>query len=204
LDGDEPLEVAVARVAVRVVDFEDGALPRICASTGAEVTLLYQIPARHNPWWPYLLVLAGPIGWIAMLVISASVGRDLPGYVPFSDVGHQRMVRSQFMTGALTGAVVTAFSLAVLGRGSAAVVVGGIGLLVAAAGGVAAMRPAGSIGASLNPNGRTVDLIGVSRRFVERYDAQEARRRAERQACLWSADQASPGAREPGPLAAGR
>jgi hypothetical protein len=197
LDDSEPLEVAVARVAVRVVDFEDGALPRVCASSGDEATRLYRIRARHDPLWPLLLLFAGPIGWVAVLVISASVGRELHGYVPFSDAAHRRMVRSrqarmQVTVSALVGMVVTAFSLAVLGRGSAAVGVGIIGLLVAAVGGLAAMRPAGSVGASLNPNSRTVDLSGVSRRFVERYEDQEAARRAERQARLRSADRTSP------------
>jgi hypothetical protein len=178
------------------VDFEDGTLPRICAATGDEATRLYRIRARHDPAWPYLLIFAGPIGWIAMLVIAASLGRELSGYLPLSDAAHERMVRSrqtrmQFTLGALVGVVVTAFSLAVLGRGPAAVVVGVIGLLVAAVGGLAAMRPAGSIGASPNPNGRTVDLTGVSRRFVESYHHQEARRRADRQARLRSAEEAA-------------
>jgi hypothetical protein len=184
-----PWEVAVARVAVRVVDFEDSAFPRLCASTGDEATRLYRMPARHDPWWPFLLVLAGPIGWVLMIVVVASVRRELSGYVPFSDAAHERMVESrrtrmQFTLGALVGVVVTGFSLAAMGRGSTAVVVGLIGLVVAAVGWMAAGRPAGSISVSLNPNGRTVDLIGVSRRFSECYQDQEARRRAERQAGL--------------------
>ena len=181
----------MARVAVRVVDFEDGALPRVCASTGDEATVLREIRALHHPWWPLLLFFLGPIGWIVALVVASSVSRELSGWVPFSEAANQRMsqsrrTRNQFALGALIGTVVTCLSLALMGRGRVALFVGLIGLLVAAIGWLAAARPAGSIGASLNPNGRTVDLTGVSARFGERYQDQEARRRAERQAGLGS------------------
>jgi hypothetical protein len=55
-DDPEPLEVVVARVAVRVVDFGDGVLPRVCASSGDEATRLHRMQARHNPWWPLALI----------------------------------------------------------------------------------------------------------------------------------------------------
>lgn len=182
----------MARVAVRVVDFEDGVLPRVCVSTGDEATLLREMRALHRPWWPLLLILLGPIGWILALVIASSVSRELSGWVPFSEAANERMKQSRrtrlrFALGALVGAIVTGFSLAVMGRDSAALVVGLIGLVVAAVGWLAAGQPAGSISVSLNPNGRTVDLTWVSRRFSESYQDQEARRRDARQAGLRSA-----------------
>ena len=180
-------EVAVTRMSVRIEDFEDGALPRLCASSGESADRLYAMTAAYKPSWPVVFVVLGPVGWIVMLVVAAGSDRRVTGYVPFADVAQQQM-RSRrwanwrhaleaFGASALAGVL-----LGVAHLGVAAVGVALVGLLATSGFWAAGARPRGSIGVKLARNGRSVEFSDVSPAFARRYHDQESQRLAARQA----------------------
>lgn len=175
----------MARLAVRIDDFEDGRLPSCCASTGGEPDRLYRIEARYHPGWPLVFLLLGPIGVVIALVVAAGVSRQVSGLVPLTDDAHQRAVAArraatEFAVGALVLTVALVVALVRLGHGAPAVGAGVIGVAVTAWCAVSASRPPGSIGASLDRNGRSVHLTDVAPGFAAAYRAQERDRRFDR------------------------
>jgi len=177
----------MARLAVRVEDFEDGAFAPVCVATGGAADRAYARRASYRPSWPVVFILLGPIGWIVMLVAAAGTERTVTGELPMADAAHARLRqarRTQWRRGVEVGvaAVVLTVVLAVLDHGGAALLVGAAGLVAAGAFWTAGSQPKGTVSATLSRNGRTVELTGVADEFVDRYQRQEADRRARRAA----------------------
>ena len=176
----------MARVDVRVDDFEDGALPRVCASSGAPADGLYKVEATYKPSWPAVFIVLGPIGWLVMLVAAAGNTRRVTGLVPFADAAHQRMVRVRWVNWrraleVAAGTVVGVVLLALLNQTTVAIVVAFVGVAVTIGFWVAGSRPPGSVGVKLARNGRSIEMVNVSDAFIAGYREQEVRRRAVRQ-----------------------
>ena len=79
----------MATIELRVDDFEDGVLPRVCASSGEPADGLVPVPG--DAWrlaWPVLLLLFGPIGFVAMVVVMALLHGHVDGWLPLSDRAH--------------------------------------------------------------------------------------------------------------------
>lgn len=171
----------MATIELRVDDFEDGVLPRVCASSGEPVNARYGFRATHSSAWPVLLLLAGPAGFVAMVVVMALLHSRVDGWLPLSDRAHQAVRASRRRALRRLG------ELLVVGAGGVAllawfqwttllvivVLVGSvsIGWCVATV-----FRPEGSLGLRLSRNGRVVTIIDASDEFVAAYRAQEERR----------------------------
>jgi hypothetical protein len=176
----------MARLTVRVDDFEDGAFPRVCVSSGDPADRPYELTASYKPSWPVVFLLLGPIGWVIMLVAALGTERKVTGTLPMSDVRHARMCQARrtqrrhaLEVVGLT--IALAAVLTVLDLGTATIVVVAIGIVATGAFWTASAAPKGSVGIKLSRNGRTVELTDVADAFADRYREQEARRRAERE-----------------------
>jgi len=91
----------MASVTVFVDDAVLGALPRICVIDGVDtddqLTLTQSLGTRTGLGVAWLLVLAGPLGWIGLLVIAALRRGDeyLTVTLPFSEDAYLRRRRAQ-------------------------------------------------------------------------------------------------------------
>ena len=78
----------MTRATVFVDDWVQGTLPRICSVTGAPTADQIRIRTsvdRPSPLW-LVLIIFGPIAWIALLVVHARTNASrLVGVLPMSD-----------------------------------------------------------------------------------------------------------------------
>ena len=186
----------MAKVRIRIDDFEDGLLPGVCASTGRSGARLYHasIPSKA-PAWVWLLVLAGPAGILLALLVAQFARSVAQGYVPYTDevqavlrARSRRYGLAVISCAALFVTVLVLLASDGLGAGPAA----GfrtIGMLLCGAAVLSGIVFAflwsnlpGSVGGHLDSTGRWIELDPVSPRFAEAYEAQEADRRAARRA----------------------
>ena len=184
----------MAKVRIRIDDFEDGLLPGICAASGADGARLYHadIPSKV-PAWVWLLAFGGPAGILLALLIARFARSTAHGYVPYTDELQAKLrARSRCFArgfvGSLAVAVGALFLFTVDGFGPG----GGFGRLafvLVLAGGLGALVLAflwsnvpGSVGGHLDGTGRWIELEPVSVRFAEAYERQEAERRSARRA----------------------
>ncbi len=98
----------MATVAVFVDDAVRGRLPRICVETGlpAEGRLVVE-QSRGGIGFAWLLILLGPIGWIALVVVAALARREtLLVQLPYSEVAvdRERRLRRMRLAGILVAA----------------------------------------------------------------------------------------------------
>ena len=177
-------------VRIRIEDFEDGLLPGICASSGADGARLYATSLRSKPIpWLLLAIFAGPFGILAAIVLASALRKTVEGYVPYTPKVHaqvqRRVIRCAWGVAQGFGAVVAALVLAVAGPDSfapIAVIVGIAGLLAFAVFSFLCSNPPGSVGGHLDSTGRWVVLDPVATRFALAYEAQEDDRREARRA----------------------
>jgi hypothetical protein len=111
----------VAAVTVFVDDAVLGRLPAVCVKNGTltndRLTFTQDVGGRAGLGVAWLLVLAGPLGWIGLFIIAATRQNDelLTVTLPYSEAAHLRLrqalrARSQamwVMMGALLGAFVS-------------------------------------------------------------------------------------------------
>jgi hypothetical protein len=91
----------MADVTVFVDDAVLGQLPAVCVKDGCYTT--DRLVVRQPQWnsnglgIAWLLVLAGPLGWLGLIVIASTrrSGGDLTVTLPFSEEAHERLVRSR-------------------------------------------------------------------------------------------------------------
>lgn len=81
------------RCDVTFNDFVSGNLPPICVMTGTATDDRSPARAVHYPAWPYLLLLLGPIGVIALIVLLYVLREESAGWVPFSQEARSRRTR---------------------------------------------------------------------------------------------------------------
>jgi hypothetical protein len=182
----------MAQTTVFVDDAVRGRLPLVCAKsgvpTGDRLRVSQAIGNRAGLGIAWLLILAGPLGWIGLLVIFLSrSGRveELDIELPYAEPVYQRMrsVRSQnrvaFLT-LLVSPVVGLFTLPYASSSNAPVAgllavasVAGFGLAVI---GVIVTEHRLSrfrVGITLDASRRWVRLDGVHPTFAAACDAQE-------------------------------
>jgi hypothetical protein len=181
----------MAQTRVFVDDAVLGQLPQVCAKdgvpTGSRLTIDQEIGATSRVGVLWLLLLLGPLGWLALLFLMArDSGDHLVIDVPLSATAYDRLrsarwARNRGIAIAVIGAVVglllaSQVDVADLGPvlvGAALVIGGGIALT----GGVRVARE--SIAVSLDGSRRWVTLGRVHPAFAAACDAQvEAARRA--------------------------
>jgi hypothetical protein len=175
----------MAQVTVRVDDFEDGAFPLRCASSGVPVETRRRATARYEPGWPVVFLILGPVGVVIMFVAMAALTRSVEGWVPLDQDLARRGDRERRraaaaavgLAGATLGATALIFSAdawppALLTFLAGAIAVGAALYQMA--------NPPGAVRARLAPNSRTVTLTRVHPDFAEAYEAQEWARRADR------------------------
>jgi hypothetical protein len=175
----------LARVRVRMDDFEDGALPMVCASSGQPADRLYTSHVQYSPLWPFLFLVLFPFGILVTVVLCFVLSRRADGFLPYADAVHRRMRRSRTAgwIAAAVGCLMTAlggFGLAGRAIESAFTLLLLVGVVTIIAGLTRAAYPSGSIGGKPDANGRWITLRSLSTEFVVAYEAQERRRRAER------------------------
>jgi hypothetical protein len=168
----------MAKIEVRVEDFRDGALPRVCVATGARADRLYAMKASYKPSWPIVFILLGPVGWLVMLVAAVGLQRSVDGYLPWSDAvqtsaaASRRRSTRHALEALAIGAVLVA-ALIVAGHGFVAFVAGAVAVVAVGAFAIMASRPAGSVGVRLDRNSTFVVVSDAAPDFVESYWRQE-------------------------------
>ena len=91
----------MAEVTVFVDDAVLGRLPSVCVKDGTytddHLTLRQELGGGSGLGILWLLILVGPVGWIALVVISYSRGSGgmLTVRLPFSQVAYERLVKSR-------------------------------------------------------------------------------------------------------------
>jgi hypothetical protein len=177
----------MATATVFVDDAVLGRLPAVCAKTGLDTPdhLVMTVPVGGNEGLglAWLLVLAGPIGWLGIFVYAASRRPEtLTVRVPFADVAYDdlsRARRTRRRTGwAAVGVLVAAF-VALVPRAfdartaAAALAIVSLGLLLTFFGETFTVRRA-LIGVALDGSRRWVTFSRVSDEFAGSVRAQHA------------------------------
>jgi hypothetical protein len=111
----------MAETMVFVDDVVLGTLPPICVKTGTPTT--DRLVVRHEVWTTsglgiaWLLLLAGPLGWLGLFVFSLTRRPEgtLRVELPFSEAAHQELRRLRRMRVVAALAVVGFAGLAVVG-----------------------------------------------------------------------------------------
>lgn len=178
----------MARVAVRRDDYEDGVLPQICALSGdrAEVLVEHRSAAGIGPAGLLLLVL-GPVGVVALIILDRTMSVEARGLIPMSraQLAERKGARRRCSGVALAGLLAVAVGVGLLTSrsllGALPSAVMGLGALLAVGGWVMPLLT--GISGRPDKTGRSVELTGVSPEFARAYRAQDERRaEARRQA----------------------
>ncbi len=107
----------MASVTVFVDDAVLGRLPGICAQDGVATTsrfrIVEEIGRSNRLGILWLLLLLGPLGWIALLVLAPrSSGEELAVEVPYSEAAYDRFVQGRRLrNGAMVGGAVAVIGL---------------------------------------------------------------------------------------------
>jgi hypothetical protein len=133
----------VADVTVFVDNAVLGHLPPICVKEGVptsdRLTFSQDVGGRTGLGVIWLLVLAGPLGWLGLFVLSAvrSGNERLTVTVPYSEVAYKRMTRARgarFQAALiLAGASLAAFLSLLLGTTDSRLLALGLGVLACGA-----------------------------------------------------------------------
>jgi hypothetical protein len=179
----------MATVRVRRDDYEDGVLPHVCVATGAPAEVLVDHRSHRGLGaWGLLLLVFGPAGIVAWIVIDRVLRREAHGLLPASRaaVEASRAARQRWdvavragLLAAAAGGVVAAVAEGPLATAGAVLLVAG--LVVAS---VAWFAPVGLQPKGMpDRDGRWIELSGVSPELARAYRAQdEARAEARRSA----------------------
>jgi hypothetical protein len=182
----------MADVMVFVDDAVRGTLPGICAKDGVPtsdgLTLHSELGDRAGMGVAWLLLFAGPLGWLALLLISASRGgrrEVLTVQVPMSEPAYQRRRAAQrmqnlWLAGAVVGAVGALVALASsdgspLGRALAFLAIGVVAVSVVGLISNERHLRRERIVVDLDASRRWVTLGGVHPAFVAACRAHEQR-----------------------------
>ncbi len=178
---------------VFVDDAVRGTLPGVCAKDGVPtssgMTIRTELGDRAGMGVAWLLLLAGPIGWLGLLLISASRGgrrEVLTVQVPLSESAYQRLRTARRLQSLWFGVALVSVAavLVILVTASGPTLLDRMGFLVAAAlavtGVVALIVNEGHlrqarITVDLDASRRWVTLSEVHLAFVEACQAQEQR-----------------------------
>lgn len=184
----------MAEVLVFVDDAVRGTLPPVCVKdgvpTGDSLIVKQDLGSRSGLGIAWLLLLAGPLGWLGLLVIAAlrgSRGEVLTVQVPLSEAAYERVLAARGLRrrglglGVLGGLVMILMlrglgspgTLAVFGVG-AAVTLMAVGMLLIAEHRLGTER----VGVDLDGSRRWVTLSGVHLEFARACRAAEQRQRA--------------------------
>jgi hypothetical protein len=181
----------MAAVTVFVDDAVLGRMPDVCVKTGApaegRLTIHTPVGAQTHLGVLWLLVLAGPLGWLALLVFAAMSnggGETLTVQVPWTEAAQQELdrARRQRRTRWLAAFVVLMATMAVLALESA---LGGqlaaLLLLVTAGFAVAALVAGitvsrARIDVTIDASRRWVTLGGVHRDFAHAVESSRSGR----------------------------
>jgi hypothetical protein len=180
----------MAEVTVFVDEAVMGRLPDICAKDGVPASgrlrVIQEIGRSNRLGILWLLVLVGPIGWIALLFLaSRDAGERLAVELPYSDSAYERIVGARKLrSGALlvgvlgVGALLLLAAWAHLGRTGALLIVAlVIPAMVAAV--VAEWRlQRATVEVALDASRRWVTLRGVHPAFVAACQARTLGSRA--------------------------
>jgi hypothetical protein len=182
----------MADVTVFVDDAVRGTLPPLCAKDGVPttsgLTLRSELGDRAGMGVAWLLLFAGPIGWLALILISASRGgrrEVLTVQLPWSEAAYERRRSAQraqnlCLTAAVGGAVAVILTLAGSGGGLLGRAVVLVAIAVTVAGVVGLLVNEGRVRrervvVDLDASRRWVTLSGVHPGFVTACQAQEQR-----------------------------
>ena len=187
----------MASVTVFVDDAVQGTLPGVCArdgiSTSSSLRRHDDVGGREGLGIAWLLLLAGPLGWLGLLVIAVSKsGRAemLSVELPMCDAAYERMRAARRLRDrsvlALLGSVVLGLLSLGIGDGgplsSIGLVASGclmvVSLVTLLTGAFRFDRE--SVGVTLDASRRWVTLSNVHPEFAAACDAQQAARRAQR------------------------
>jgi hypothetical protein len=171
----------VGDVTVFVDDAVLGRLPPVCVKDGVvtddRLTFSQDVSGGSGLGVAWLLLLAGPLGWVGLIVVSAfrGGGAMLSVTVPFSEAAYIRMKRAKgtrlqaelILVGAAVGAVLAVFLRTTDGRllavGLAVIAVGALLKVIVAT--VQLHRL--TVRLSLDASRRWVTLSGVHPNFVD-------------------------------------
>jgi uncharacterized membrane protein YphA (DoxX/SURF4 family) len=169
----------VAAVTVFVDRVVRGDLPWICAKTGGTAAGKARVSSKtRSPGLTWLLVLFGPPGWVALVVILWIGAEQLQGRIPLSQDTFDRIQRRTRGAWIAAGVALLSFVLAfVLGTLPGLAWLGLAALLAAAA--LSAGANWATVGIDLDASRRWVTLSGVHPDFVAAVRAEGARERAD-------------------------
>ncbi len=182
----------MAEVTVFVDDAVLGRLPQVCSKrgtvTGSRLRTVEEVGRSNRLGVLWLLALAGPLGWIVLLVLgSRDSGELLAVEVPLSDTAYDELAAAQRLrlVAALSGAagVVALLLLSAWAQlGSSGVVLIVVAILATLVMVFVAERRIGraSFGVSLDASRRWVTLAGVHPAFVAACRDQQAERAVQR------------------------
>ena len=169
----------MAEVTVFVDDAVLGRLPRVCAKrgtpTGSSLRAVQEVGRSNRLGILWLLALAGPLGWLVLLVLSSRDGGEhLAVELPLSDGAYDDLrAARRLRTGALLLGTATTVGLLVLTAWAqlgplGALLVGAAALVTFAAAMVGEWRVGrASVGIALDASRRWVTLNGVHPGFVD-------------------------------------
>jgi hypothetical protein len=169
----------MSQATVFVDDAVLGRLPPICIKDGIPTTdtLVVSAPVTDGTGLgvAWLLVLAGPLGWLGLIVIGAMRGRPgtLTVRLPLSEAAYRRLrsAKAQLWPFALATPFLLVAALLALGHHTPLVAVGlAIGTVLTAVGWALALYRirACSVRIDLDASRRWVTFSGVHPRFAER------------------------------------
>ena len=174
----------MARVRVRVEDFEDGAFPPVCVVSGrrCESTTPIELPVATSPTKAAMIAVL-VFGLLAFLF--ANRPKPVRGYLPVLQESLDAIRRRRRQGTLLSvGSLLALLPVAIL-SGDLADGVVKLLMLTCFAGIFVGLywylRPKGAPGAALDPTLRWLELFPVSDEFAAAYTALEDQRRTERQ-----------------------
>ena len=106
----------MSSVTVFVDDVVQGHLPYVCAKTGVPADGIERIEkSMGGSWFSWILILFGPIGWIALIALSAIGNKTLTVRIPMSHaaINHERALRRVRLAAALATIVAVASAFAI-------------------------------------------------------------------------------------------
>lgn len=173
----------MATTTVFVDDVVQGHLPMVCVRTGEPADGLERIvKSMGGSGFLFLLILFGPIGWIALIVLSIVGNKTLTVRLPmcFAAINHERMLRRVRMAAALATIAAIAGAIAVdqqPGRG-------GFVLLAAVSFAITIVFHVriqfAIVDVELDASGRWVTLLGVHPAFARAVANRVVREPADR------------------------
>lgn len=185
----------MAEIVVFVDDVVRGTLPRVCAKDGVPttdcLTMRHDLSAPAGLGLAWLLLLAGPLGWLGLVLVASARGSRaeiLTVQIPLSEAAYQRRLaarglRRRALAVGAVGSLIVLLNLRGLGSPGRLALVGVVAaaVLVALGAHLLAERRlrAEQVDVELDASRRWVTLRRVHPAFVQACLDAERRRRAE-------------------------